>query len=143
MSVVSKRSIRLESQDYEQSHCSTHSSLIKMLTLVSRLMPAAQLEHTLQYFGVYAETIDRLCSIVKAMPRLGDTVSGRELPVYLHYFTGVADYYICEYDGEDTMFGKVRFKAHYPAENGYQKFSLSNLKSNQFLELDFGWGLVQ
>jgi len=106
-------------------------------------MPAAQLEHTLQYFGVYAETIDRLCSIVKEMPRLGDTVTVRDAPVYLHYFTGVADYYICEYDGEDTMFGKVRFKAHYPAENGYQKFSLSNLKSNQFLELDFGWGLVQ
>jgi len=108
--------------------------------LVSRLMPAAQLEHTLQYMGIYYETIDKLYSIVKEMPRLGDTVTVKNPPVYLHYFTGTADYFICEYDGEDTLFGKVRFKAYHPDENtGYQKFSLSNLKSNRFLELDFGW----
>jgi len=108
--------------------------------LVSRLMPAKQLEHTLQYYGVYSETIDRLYSIVKEMPKLGDTETIRDPSVYLHYFTGTADYFICEYDGEDTMFGKVRFKMFHPDENtGYRKFSLSNLKSNQFLELDFGW----
>jgi len=110
--------------------------------LVSRLMPAAQLEHTLQYFEVFAETIDKLYSIVKEMPRLGDTVTVKNPPVYLHYFTGTADYFFCEYDGEDTLFGKVRFKMFHPDEkSGYQKFSLSNLKSNQFLELDFGWGV--
>jgi len=117
---------------------------IKLLSpippLVSRLMQARQLEHTLQYYGVYSDTIDRLYSIVKEMPRLGDTVTVREPPVYLHYFTGTADYFICEYDGEDTMFGKVLFKMYHPDEkSGYQKFSLENLKSNQFLELDFYW----
>ena len=87
-----------------------------------------------------AETIDKLYSIVKEMPRLGDTVTVKNPAVYLHYFTGTADYFICEYDGEDTMFGKVRFKMYHPDDNtGYRKFSLSNLKSNQFLELDFGW----
>jgi len=109
--------------------------------LVSRLMLRAQAEHTLRYYGVYAETIERLYKTVKAIPRLGDTVTVRNPPVYLHYTTGTADYFICEYDGEDTMFGKVRFNVFHPADTGYQKFSLDNLKSNQFLELDFNWCL--
>jgi len=115
---------------------------IKLLSpippLVSRLMPPAQLEHTLQYFGVYTEAIEQLYSVAKAMLRLGDTLTLRNPPAYLHYFTGTADFFICEYDGEDTMFGKVRFNV-YPAETKYQKLSLSNLKSNQFLKLDFTW----
>jgi putative transposase len=115
---------------------------IKLLSpipsLVSRLMPQAQLEHALQYYGVYAETIERLYSAVKAMPRLGDTITIRQPPAYLHYFSDTADYFICEYDGEDTMFGKARFKV-YPTEMKYQKFSLSNLKSNQYLKLDLNW----
>jgi hypothetical protein len=89
---------------------------------------------------VYTETIEKLYSIVKKIPRLGDTATVKNPPVYLHYFTGTTDYFIWEYDGEDTLFGKVRFKAYHPDENTrYQKFSLPNLKSNQFLELDFGW----
>jgi len=128
--------------DVVSSHCSLHTancSLSKIPPFVSRLMPTAQLEHTLQYYGVYLETIDNLYKTVKEMPRLGDTVTVRNPPVYLHYFTGTADYFICEYDGEDTFFGKVRFKAYHPADTGYQKFSLDNLKSNQFLELDLKW----
>jgi len=116
---------------------------IKLLSpippLVSRLMPSAQLEHTLQYPGVYAETIERLYTVAKAIPKIGDTETIREPPVYLHYFTGTADFFICEYDGEDTMFGKVRHNVYHPAETRYQRFSLSDLKSNQFLKLDFSW----
>jgi REP element-mobilizing transposase RayT len=116
---------------------------IKLLSpippLVSRLLPPAQLSRIMQYYGVYADDINRLYTAVETMPRIGDTVSLREPPAYLHYFTGTADYFICEYDGEDTMFGKVRFNVYHPAETRYQKFSLSNLKSNQFLELDFSW----
>ena len=144
MSLVSKRRIKLASLDYEEKHCSlltSHCSLIKIPPLVSRLMPAKQLEHTLQYYGVYVETIERLYKVVQEMPRLGDTASIQEPAVYLHYFTGTADYFICEYDGENTMFGKVRFKTYHPSETGYKKFSIDNLKSNQFLELDFNWCL--
>jgi hypothetical protein len=36
------------------------------------------------------------------------------------------------------MYGKARFNT-FPAETEYQKFSLSNLKSNQFIELDYSW----
>jgi putative transposase len=116
---------------------------IKLLSpippLVSRLMPTAQIEHTLQYFGVYAETIERLYSAVKVMPRIGDTETMLDPPAYLRYFTGTADYFICEYDGEDTMFGKVRYNVYHPAETRYQKFSLTNLKSKEFIKLDFDW----
>ena len=32
---------------------------------------------------------------------------------YLHYFMGTA-HYISEYDGEDTMYGRVRFNVYPP-----------------------------
>jgi hypothetical protein len=54
-------------------------------------MPEAQLEHTLQYYSVYVETIERLYSAVKAMPGIRDTENLREPPAYLHYSTGTAD----------------------------------------------------
>ena len=126
--------------DFIQSDRQHYIKLLSPIPpIVSRLMPAKQLEHTLQYYGVYVETIERLYKVVQEMPKLGDTVTMQEPPVYLHYFTGTADYFICEYDGDDTMFGKIRFNVYHPTEIKYQKFSLSNLKSNQFLELDFGW----
>jgi len=71
------------------------------------------------------------------MPRIGDTETEKEPLVYLHYFTGSAAYFIFEYDGEDTMFGKEKFSVYHPANDSCQKFSLSNLKSNQFMQLDF------
>ena len=89
--------------------------------------------------GTYAEAISRLSRIVCAIPRIGGTANEKEPPAYLHYYTGTVDYYICEFDGEDTMYGKVRFSAYHPAYIGYQKFSLTNLKSNRFIELDFSW----
>jgi putative transposase len=154
---------------------------IKLLSpippLVAHLLPPAQLEQTQQYYGVYADTVERLYKVVQDMPRIGDTETERHPPAYLHYFTGTADYFICEYDGKDTMFGKVRFSMYHPANeqhgeavsdqlnqngvapvtpstfdngvralaltarggNEYQKFSLSSLKSNDFLQLDFSW----
>jgi len=53
------------------------------------------------------------------IPKLGDTVNIKEQSVYLHYFTDTADYSICEYDGEDTMFGKAYFKVYNPADTSY------------------------
>jgi len=118
-----------------------HLSYIKLLSpippIVSRLLPPAQLSHTMQYFGAYAEAIDRLYKTVSTMPHIGDTETVKDPPIYLHYFTDTADYFICEYDGEDTMFGKVRFSEPPLAVIEYRKFSLTNLKSHQFIKLDF------
>ena len=120
-------------------------SYVKMLSpippLVSRLLPPQQLSHTMQYLGTYADAIDRLYAVIQNMPRLGDTETEMEPPAYLHYFTGTADYFICEYDGEDKMFGKIRFSV-YPTTTEYQHFSLSNLKTNQHIQLDFSWVTV-
>jgi len=116
---------------------------IKLLSpipsLVSRLLPPTQLKHTMQYLGAYTEVLNRLYKTVLNMPRIGETETEKEPPIYLHYYNGTADYFICEYDGEDTMFGKVRFSVYHPAETEYRKFSLSNLKSNEFMKLDFSW----
>ena len=107
--------------------------------IIEKLLPPAQLSHTIKYAGTYAEAIGRLYRIVSAIPRIGGTANEKEPPAYLHYYTGTVDYYICEFDGEDAMYGKVRFSTEHPAYNGYQKFSLANLKSNQFIQLDFSW----
>ena len=65
---------------------------------VSRLLPPAQLSHTLQYFGAYAEAITRLHTLVPTIPQLGETETMRDPPICLHYYTGTADYLIYEYD---------------------------------------------
>ena len=105
---------------------------------VSRIIPPAQLERAIKYLSAYTEAIERLNALVPTIPRLGETAAMQNPPACLHYTTGTADYFIYEYDGDDTMYGKVRFSV-YPAETTYQKLSLSSLKNNQFMELDFSW----
>jgi hypothetical protein len=116
---------------------------IKLLSpippIVSRLMPPAQLSYTLQYYGAYAETIDRLYRTVQDIPRLGETETERKPLVYLRYYTETTDYFIYEYDGENTMFGKVRCNV-FPTSTVNQKLSLLNLLGNQSIKLDFSWG---
>ena len=123
---------------------------IKLLSpippLVSRLLPPAQLSRVTQYFGGYADDIERLYKIVPDIPKISDTAYTHNPPVYLHYFTGTADYFICEYDGEDVMFGKAKFaplplgtSLDIPSEAQYQRFSLNRLKSNQLMNLDLSW----
>jgi len=115
---------------------------IKLLSpvphIVSRLLPLAQLERTLRHFGAYAEAVDRLYKLIPTIPRLGESVYFQKPPICLRYFTNTADYFIYEYDGEDTMYGMERFNV-YPYQTRYRKFSLSNLKSSQFMQLDFSW----
>jgi len=107
--------------------------------LVAKLLPPAQLCHVTQYISVYAASLDRLDKTVSAIPRLsghfGEIASEPEPPPYLHYSTGTADFYVSEYDGDDTFYGKVRYNLPPPVETEYRKFSLSNLKSNTIIEL--------
>jgi putative transposase len=105
---------------------------------VSKLIPPTQLTHALRYFGAYSEAIDKLYALVPTIPRLGESVFLREPPICLHYHSDTADYFVYEYDGLDTFYGLVRFSV-FPAENRYLKFSLSELKSNPNIKLDFSW----
>jgi putative transposase len=104
---------------------------------VARLLPPVQLEHTMRFYSVFAKAVERLYAIIPTIPKIGEieTASVGEPKAFLHYFTGMADYHICEYDGDDTMYGKMSFSV-YPGETEYRKFSLSNLKSNQYIQLD-------
>jgi putative transposase len=102
---------------------------------VAKLLPPAQLEHTVRFYGVFAKAVERLYTGIPAIPNLGETKSTSEPKACLHYFTGTADYYIYEYDGEDTMYGKACFST-YPAETEYRKLSLSDLKSNRYMQLE-------
>ncbi|MDR2542452.1 MAG: transposase [Treponema sp.] len=97
---------------------------------VRQLLPPKQLEHTIKYFGAYAKIIEKLSRIIPAIPKIGESDNIQNPIVYLHYVTKTADYYIYEYDGNDTMYGKVRFNA-YPDEPECQKLSLSKLKGRQ------------
>ena len=115
---------------------------IKLLSpipfIVSKLIPPSQLSHTLQYYGAYAESIDRLYGLVPTIPRLGESVFLTKPAICLHYFTGTTDYFIYEYDGVDTFYGLIRSSV-YPKENKYHRFSLNDLKSNEYMKLDFSW----
>jgi putative transposase len=126
--------------------CAPHDRqpYIKLLSpippIVSRLLPPAQHEHTLKYFGAYAETIDKLYKLVPTIPRLGEAAYLRDPPVCLHYYTGTADYFIYEFDGYDTMYGLLR-SCVFPDQSEYNRFSLSMLKSNPMMKLDFSWNV--
>jgi putative transposase len=119
-----------------------HSQITKMLSPIplelANFLPPAQLEHITHYYGVYAEAVERLQTIVPTIPPLSNTETISEPPIYLHYFSGTADYFIYEYDGNDTMYGKVRYST-YPAEPEIRQFSLRNLKNNQLMQLDLNW----
>jgi putative transposase len=104
---------------------------------VSRLFPQAQLEWVLHYIGAYAVTLDRLYDLIPKIPKIGGTKERQKPSTYLHYYTGTHDYFISEYDGEDTMYGTVKGNV-YPAKTRWQKFNLSNLKKNPLLRLEFG-----
>jgi putative transposase len=119
-------------------HLTERLNYVKMLSPippeVARLLSPAQLEHTTRFYRVFSEAIERLYAIIPTIPNIGETKEMSEPKTYLHYYTGTVDYQICEYDRDDTMYGKVSFSFH-PAETEYRKFSLSNLKSNQHLHL--------
>ena len=115
---------------------------IKLLSpipaIAAQLIPPRQLFHTLKYFGIYAQDIDRLYKLIPTIPCLGESAILRDPPVCLHYTTGIIDYFILEYDGQDTMYGRVQSNV-FPAESEFRKISLSGLMNNELLKLDFSW----
>ena len=106
--------------------------------IVSKLLPQAQLEYTLHYFGAYAVDIDRLYKLIPTIPRLGESAFLKNPPICLHYSNDTVNYFIYEYDGEDMVYGLVRSSV-FPSENEYRKFSLVELKKKPGIKLDFSW----
>ena len=76
---------------------------------------------------------------LKRIPRLYETekIPLKDKDIYLHFFIGGCDWYICEYDGNDTFFGFCILNSDYQnAEWGYVSFSeLKSIKID-YLEID-------
>lgn len=74
------------------------------------------------------------------IPRLYETehVPLRDKVIQLHFFIGGADWFICEYDGEDLFFGFAILNNDYQcAEWGYVSFrELKSIQIDGWLEID-------
>jgi len=80
-------------------------------------------------------TRDRLSKI----PGLYKTehIHPKDKLIYLHFFIGGSDWYICEYDGEDMFFGYAILNNDYQnAEWGYISFSELQDLSFHGIEVD-------
>ena len=67
---------------------------------------------------------------LQSIPRLYqvENTAAPDKIIYMHFFIGACDWYVAEFDGEDTFFGYAILNGDYEnAEWGY--FSLTELRS--------------
>jgi hypothetical protein len=103
---------------------------------VAAVIPCGQLEVTKQNPDAYAEPLERLEKRLEKCPNIGETDGMKEHPAIFHYFFGRTDMYICEFDGEDTLFGFSILNGDlYNAEWGY--ISLSEITSIPVMNIDY------
>ncbi|GHV12890.1 hypothetical protein FACS189491_06790 [Spirochaetia bacterium] len=72
---------------------------------VAGLIPHAQYAVTIECIKAFENPLNRLEKQLDKCPKLGETDNLEEHPAIFHYFYGGTDIYICEYDGNDDMFG--------------------------------------
>ena len=80
-------------------------SSITFSSAVLRLIPLIQSEVTMNNTLEFIEALDRLETSLNKCPQIGGTDGMKEHPAIFHYFYGSTDFYICEYDRQDEMFG--------------------------------------
>ena len=103
---------------------------------VAALIPNDQLYITKSVIGVYQFAVKRLEIALQLCPKIGATDGAKEHPAIFHYFYGSTDIYICEYDGEDLMFGYTILNGDLQnAEWGYT--SLSEITKIPQLNIDY------
>jgi len=125
--------------DFNPNETRKHTKLLSPIPpLVSQILPQGQLSHVLKYFGVNADAINQLYKIVKTMPRLGEMRSIKNPLISLRYFTDTVDYFIYEFDGLDTMYGKIR-KSIFPFDVIHMELKLSEIKNICAIKLDLSW----
>jgi len=123
---------------FEQSKYQDIKMLLPIQYIVSNLLPPVQLEHTIKYYGVYAQNLEKLYEAVRMIPDLNGTNSNKSMYAYLRYYTPTADYFVYEYDKEDIMFVKYRLNI-FPNTNENKKISLAKLKIMQDIKIDLSW----
>lgn len=67
--------------------------------------------------------------------------SAEDIVIHMHFFYGSADWYVAEFDGEDTFFGYVNLGDPVCAEWGNFSFTeLKEIKVNGFeIDRDLHW----
>jgi len=124
--------------DYDQFERTKYRDVKLLLPvpyIVANLLPTAQLEKILKYYGTYALDLEELYKTLRNIPSLSGTKSNEPKHVYMRYYTPTADYFIYEYDKDDIMFGKYQLNV-YPHTTENRIFSLAGLKKTQDIKLD-------
>ena len=110
--------------------------VFRIPTKVAALIPCGQLEVTNGNLREFQDAINRLEIALKLCPKIGETDGKKEHPAMFHYFYGGTDIFICEFDGEDLMFGYTILNGDLEnAEWGYT--SLSEIKRIPHLNIDY------
>jgi hypothetical protein len=103
---------------------------------VAALIPYAQYAVTIEHIAAFEDALNRLEKQLEKCPKLGETDNLKEHPAIFHYFYGGTDIYICEYDGDDDMFGYTILNGDLDnSEWGYT--SLSEIISIPPMNLDY------
>jgi hypothetical protein len=103
---------------------------------VAALIPHAQYAVTVEHREAFEEALERLEIQLGKCPKIGETDGMKEHPAMFHYFHGGTDIYICEFDGEDEMFGYTILNGDLPnSEWGYT--SLSEITSIPVMNIDY------
>jgi hypothetical protein len=103
---------------------------------VAALIPHGQYAVTIEHIEAFEEALIRLEEQLKKCPKLGETDGMKEHPAIFHYFCGATDMYICEFDGEDTLFGFTILNGDLQnAEWGYT--SLSEITAIPVINIDY------
>jgi hypothetical protein len=103
---------------------------------VAALIPHGQYAATIEHIEAFEEALTRLERQLEKCPKLRETDGMKEHPAIFQYFCGSTDMYICEYDGEDTLFGFTVLNGDlYNVEWGYT--SLAEITSIPVMNIDY------
>jgi hypothetical protein len=106
---------------------------------VAALVPHGQYAVTIEHIEAFEEALIRLEKQLDKCPTLRETDGMKEHPAIFHYFCGATDMYICEFDGEDTLFGFTILNGDLDnAEWGYT--SLSEITGIPVMNIDYHFG---
>ena len=103
---------------------------------VAALIPHAQYAVTIEHIEAFEEALTRREKQLEKYPKLYQTDGMEEHPAIFHYFYGGTDIYICEYDGDEDMFGYTILNGDLDnSEWGYT--SLSEIISIPPMNIDY------
>jgi hypothetical protein len=102
------------------------------------IIPCEQYSFITCYIAHFKNDIIRFAAQLEKCPKLRKTSNGKEHPAIFHYISNILDIYICEFDGEDTMFGFTVLNGDiFNAEWSY--ISLKEIFKIPTLKLDYNF----